>query len=272
MDDGSSDNTWKILIDNIEDRNIAIQLSKNFGHQNALMAGLEEVSDKCDCAITIDGDLQQDEEKIDEFIKKYQDGAEIVLGIRTDRSSDNSLKKITANLFYFLMSLMGTRTIKNHADYRLMGKDSLKALLMFGEKNLFLRGLIFELGFSVSTVYFDVRDRMAGKSKYSLSKMFSFAWDGIASTSILPLRIVGFLGIFVCMISCFLGLYALVITIFLKTSIPGWASTVVPMYFLGGVQLLSLGVIGEYVGKIYIEAKNRPRYIIKERYVQDIQD
>ena len=269
IDDGSKDATWKILIDNLCKKNIAIRLSKNFGHQNALVAGLEEVVNKCDCAITIDGDLQQDEEKFDEFIEKYYEGAEIVLGIRCNRNTDNFFKKITANLFYSLMSMIGVKIIRNHADYRLMGKNSINALLMYGEKTLFLRGLIFELGFSIASVYFDVRDRTAGKSKYSLSKMFSFAWNGITSTSIVPLRIVGLLGIFVCTISCFLGLYALVISIFFKTNIPGWASTVIPMYFLGGIQLFSLGIIGEYIGKIYTEVKNRPRYIIKERFPND---
>lgn len=270
VDDGSSDNTWNALTGNIGEQNIAIRLSKNFGHQNALMAGLEEVYDKCDCVITIDGDLQQDEEKFDDFIKEYQKGAEIVLGIRSNRATDGYFKRTTANLFYSLMSLMGTRTVRNHADYRLMGKKSIQALLMFGEKNLFLRGLIFELGFTVSTVYFDVRDRMAGKSKYSLSKMFSFAWNGITSTSILPLRLVGFFGVLLCIFSCCLGLYALIVAIFFKTNIPGWASTVIPMYFLGGIQLLSLGIIGEYIGKIYTEVKSRPRYIVRERYVKDI--
>lgn len=269
VDDGSNDATWKILVDNLYKKNIAIRLSKNFGHQNALIAGINEVSDKCDCVITIDGDLQQDEEKFDEFIEKYQKGAEIVLGVRNSRNTDGFLKKITANLFYSLMSLMGTKIVKNHADYRLMGKKSINALLMFGEKNLFLRGLIFELGFSTEIVYFDVRSRMAGKSKYSLSKMLGFAWNGIASTSITPLRIVGFLGVFVCALSFFLGLYALVISIFFKSNIPGWASTVIPMYFLGGIQLFSLGVIGEYVGKIYTEVKDRPRYIIEERILSD---
>ncbi|WP_305862928.1 glycosyltransferase family 2 protein [Helicobacter cholecystus] len=272
VDDGSADKTWDLLIEHLHKRNIAIKLSKNFGHQNALLAGLQEVVNRCDCCISIDGDLQQDEDKIDEFIKKYTDGAEIVLGIRRDRNTDGLFKKLTAYLFYSIMSLMGAKTLRNHADYRLMGRRSIEALLRFGEKNLFLRGLIFELGFSIATVDFDVRERFAGKSKYSISKMFSFAWNGIASTSVVPLRVVGFVGILVCVISLCLGVYALFTSIFLKTNIPGWASTVIPMYFLGGIQLFSLGIIGEYIGKIYTETKNRPRYIIEERFFNEQKD
>lgn len=269
VDDGSSDLTWELLSRKIKEsksvKTRAIQLSRNEGHQNALVAGLMEVKNQCDCAITIDGDLQQDEEKIDEFVEKFNAGSEIVLGVRNNRKTDGMIKKTTALLFYQLMSIMGAKTIKNHADYRLIGKQALQYLSEFEERNLFLRGLILELGFKVDFVYFDVKKRIGGNSKYSFMKMFSLAWDGITSSNIFPLRIISFIGFLIFLISSFLGFYALFASFVLKTAIPRWTSTVVPMYFLGGIQLLSLGIIGEYVGKIYKEAKKRPNYFIKER-------
>ena len=269
VDDGSSDATWKLIGKKIKDCRLvktkAIRLSKNEGHQNALIAGLMEVKDRCDCVITIDGDLQQDEEKIDEFVEKFNMGSEIVLGVRNNRKTDGIFKKTTALLFYKIMEMMGAKTIKNHADYRLIGKQALRYLLEFKERNLFLRGLILELGFKVDFVYFNVKKRIAGNSKYSFVKMFSLAWDGIASSSIFPLRIIAFVGFLIFLISSFLGFYGLFASFVLKTAIPGWTSTVVPMYFLGGIQLLGIGILGEYIGKIYKETKRRPKYFIKER-------
>lgn len=259
----------KIISENMDIDNrcemMALRLSRNEGHQNALLAGLMEVKEKCDCAISIDGDLQQDEEKFDNFLEKFKNGAEIVIGIRNDRNSDGLFKKITAQFFYSLMSFFGTKTVKNHADYRLMGKNALMALSNFKEKNLFLRGLIFELGFNVDRVFFDVKKRIAGSSKYSLGKMITFAWNGITSFSVFPLRMISVVGFFVFLLACLFGFYALFVSLCLKSAVPGWTSTVVPIYFLGGIQLLSLGVIGEYIGKIYQETKSRPRYIVEDK-------
>lgn len=222
------------------------------------------VKDTCDCVISIDGDLQQDEEKFDDFIDRFNQGFDIVLGVRTDRKSDNFFKKITANLFYFVMSLMGTKVVKNHADYRLLSQRVLQELANFKEANLFLRGIVLELGFKMDIIYFDVRDRAAGNSKYSLTKMLSLAWSGITSFSIYPLRIVTFVGCFCLFFAILLSIYAIYVVSFTDNAVPGWASTTIPISFFGGIQIFSIGILGEYIGKIYQEVKNRPKYIIEE--------
>ena len=243
---------------------VAIRLSTNKGHQNALLAGLEYASKRCDCAISIDCDLQQDEQKLDEFIKHYKNGADIVMGIRNDRDTDTALKKYTALGFYKLMAIMGVRLTKNHADYRKKKKKALDALLAHKESNLFLRGIIDNMGFVKASVYFDVKPRSAGHSKYPLRKMLSFAWNGITSFSIMPLRLVSVLGFVFFLLSLGLGGYALYVKVFTDNALWGWASTIIPFSFFSGIQLLSLGIIGEYIGKIYTESKQRPRYFIQE--------
>lgn len=269
IDDGSCDNTYQILKDLAFSNNTfktkVIKLSKNFGHQNALLAGLMEVKNHCDCCITIDSDLQQDIEKFDEFLYKFSHKFDIVLGVRKDRKTDGFLKKWSALIFYKIMNFMGVETIKNHADYRLISNRGLQYLSLFKEYNLFLRGLIFELGLKKDIVYFDVKERKIGASKYTLLKMLSLACNGITSFSIIPLRIISVLGFIIFLVSFVLGLYSLIIATIFKTAIPGWASTVIPIYILGGIQILSLGIIGEYIGKIYKESKARPTYLIEEK-------
>ncbi|WP_280523786.1 glycosyltransferase [Helicobacter equorum] len=246
---------------------MALKLSTNKGHQNALLAGLEYASTRCDCAISIDCDLQQDEQKLDEFIQKYKNGADIVMGIRNDRNTDTIFKKYTALGFYKLMNLMGVKLTKNHADYRLLSQKALNALLNHKESNLFLRGIVDNIGFSKTYVFFDVKPRNIGESKYPLRKMLSFAWNGITSFSIMPLRLVSILGFVFFILSLGLGAYALYVKLFTDNALWGWASTIIPFSFFSGVQLLSLGIIGEYIGKIYTESKHRPRY-----FIEDIQE
>lgn len=266
VDDGSKDRTWTIIED-LTKQNTKIKglkLTRNFGHQNALLAGMEYVFNKCDCLITIDADLQHDEQAIGEFVQKYIDGAEIVLGIRKDRKVDSIFKKLTALIFYQLLLKMGVNIIKNHADYRLISNTALKALLEFKEVNLFLRGLIHLIGFKTDYVFFDVKERFAGQTKYPLRKMLALALDGITSFSVVPLRLITLIGFLIFMGSLIMSGYIFYTAIFTNKSVPGWASTVLPIYFIGGIQLLSLGIIGEYIGKIYMETKRRPRYIVEK--------
>ncbi|WP_083329080.1 glycosyltransferase [Helicobacter sp. CLO-3] len=243
---------------------IAIKLSKNCGHQNALLAGLEYARDKCDCVISIDGDLQQDCEKFDEFVAKFVAGADIVLGVREDRQSDSVFKKYSALGFYAFMQALGVNLVTNHADYRLLSKRALEALKSYDERNLFLRALVLDLGFRLDFVKFSVKEREAGESKYSLAKMLSFAWNGITSFSIKPLRLVSMLGMTFFVLFAGFGLYALFMRLFTTQTISGWASIVIVLCFFSAVQLLSLGIIGEYIGKMYQEIKHRPRFIIEE--------
>ncbi len=297
VNDGSKDRTWQILQDinanipppppylsnyanNIESKNIitndntislhtdiitkAIKLSRNYGHQNALLAGLEYVVDKCDCAISIDCDLQDDISVIDEFIAKAKNGAEVIYGVRKSRTKDSFFKKYTALGFYRLMEVMGVKITYNHADYRLLSARAIHSLLAFNEVNLFLRGIVPLIGFKSDIVEYDRLERFAGESKYPLSKMLAFAWNGITSFSVVPLRLVSILGIIFFILSIGLGCYALFVKFFTNGVVYGWASTIVPLCFFSGIQLLSLGIIGEYVGKIYAESKRRPRYFIEE--------
>lgn len=208
--------------------------------------------------------MQQDEEKIDEFVQKFVSGADIVFGIRTSRDSDVLLKKYTALGFYKFMNLMGVDIIKNHADYRLLSNRAIGILKQYNESNLFLRALIVQMGFKQEKVYFDVKERELGHSKYPLRKMLSFAWNGITSFSIVPLRMVSVLGVVFFLLSLCLGLYAMYVKLFTSDVVYGWASTIILFSFFSGIQLLSLGVIGEYIGKIYIESKKRPRYFLQE--------
>lgn len=264
IDDGSEDRTWEIIKSLAEksERVKGIRFSRNYGHQNALFAGFMYCKDIADCVLSIDADLQQNEKEIVKFLEKYDQGFEIVNGVRSNRDTDSFFKKFSATFFYKLMNLMGVQIIENSADYRLLDSKVIRELSRFEETNLFLRGLFPILGFRDTTVEHSVRERFAGKSKYSLSKMVSFAINGITSFSITPLRLITIIG-FISMVFCiFMIVYSITISLFSNQAAPGWASTVVPLYFLGSIQILSLGVIGEYLGKIYMESKRRPRYII----------
>lgn len=266
VDDGSSDNTWHILKRGAKvNSNLrAVKLSRNFGHQSAVLAGTLRCAAFADCVISIDADLQQDVGAIKQFVESYLEGADIVLGVRNNRATDGTFKRLSAEAFYFFMKKMGVNVLRNHADYRLLSRKALEALALYGESNLFLRGLVQELGFRVALVNFDVSERAAGLSKYKLSKMLLLAVDGVTSFSIVPLRIVSLMGVLFTLGSGAMGLFVLISALTNPATVPGWASTVLPIYLIGGIQLLSIGILGEYVGKSYMEAKRRPRYIIEE--------
>lgn len=265
VDDGSKDRTWQIIeeMPMVSKYVHGLKLAHNVGHQNALWAGLSYSVGKCDAAVSIDADLQHDIHKIREMVKAYQEGFEIVYGIRNDRATDSVFKKRTALTFYKLMQKMGVDLIPNHADFRLLGKNALQALTDFPERNLFLRGMVRLLGFKETEVYFDCNDRFAGKSKYTLRKMFKFAIDGITSFSVQPLRIIAIIGLLCVGISIAEMIYILV-AYFQGNVIRGWTSLLFSVWFLGGLLLFSVGVVGEYIGKIYNEVKRRPRYIIEK--------
>jgi glycosyltransferase involved in cell wall biosynthesis len=267
VDDGSSDNSWQLL-DAWNQRNPQVKglkLAKNFGHQAALLAGLSAVTKACDIAISIDADLQQDPQAMRDFIREYKNGSEIVLGVRKNRGTDSWLKKRTATGFYTVMRFMGVNIIPDHADYRLLGRRALEALALFPEPNIFLRATCLELGFKVSVIFFDVSERKFGSTKYSLKKMLRLALHGITAFSIVPLRMVAIIGLVVFLITLAMGGYVIWRTLFVGDTVPGWASTTLPIYFIGGIQLLCLGVVGEYIGQIYKTVKNRPRWICENK-------
>lgn len=261
IDDGSKDRTWEI-IENLDDKTIGIKLSRNQGHQNALLAGLMYSKDYCDAAISMDADLQDDINAIDQFINKFKSGAEIVYGVRSERKKDSFFKKSTALLFYKLMNKLGTNTVYNHADYRLMSKRALEELSSFQEVNLFLRGIVPIIGLKTDTVKYTRTERFAGKSKYPFKKMVAFAVDGITSFSIKPIHLIFLLGIIVSLISFIIMCYAFIVKIIGQT-VSGWTFTICSIWLLGGIQMIALGIIGEYIGKTYSEVKHRPRYIIE---------
>ena len=270
VNDGSRDKTWEIIED-LSKGNchfMGISLSRNRGHQNALLAGLSVAAEESDVTVSIDCDGQDDITAIDEMLREYKDGAQIVYGVRDNRDSDTFFKRITAQGFYKFMSAMGAETVYNHADYRLMSSRAVKELLSFKEVNLFLRGMVPLVGFKSASVYYKRNERMAGESKYPLSKMISLALSGITSLSVKPIRLITALGfVFACI--SLVGIIWSVISVLLGNTVSGWASTVCIICLLGGIQLLSLGVIGEYIGKIYLETKGRPRYIIEKRTETD---
>jgi glycosyltransferase involved in cell wall biosynthesis len=272
VNDGSKDNTWNMIKDLHEKNEIfqGINLSKNMGHQNALLAGLMTAKDLCDAAISLDADLQDDINAIDEMVDKFNNGCDIVYGVRSKRATDTFFKKFTAESFYKLINSMGGNTVYNHADYRLMSRRALMALSEFGEVNLFLRGIVPMVGFNTDVVYYERAERFAGESKYPLKKMLSFAIEGITSLSTKPIKLITGLGFFIFFISIVVLVYSLV-RYFTGHTIPGWTTTVLSVWAIGGLIMISLGVIGEYVGKIYLETKNRPRFII-ESYVGDEED
>jgi len=266
VDDGSIDNTWNI-IEELHKNNpqifSGIKLSKNRGHQNALLCGLFSVKEISDCAVSIDADLQDDISIIPKMIEKFQNGYEIVLGVRDNRKTDSLFKRTTALLFYKFIKFLGADIVYNHADYRLMGKRALEALSQYGETNLFLRGLIPMLGFRTCIEYYARAQRFAGKSKYPFKKMLHFAFDGITSLSIKPIRYITMLGLFVSFVSFIMIIY-FVYQHFSGITVIGWASMIVSIYAIGGLILFSIGIIGEYIGKIYLEIKRRPRFHIEE--------
>lgn len=266
VNDGSKDRTWQIITElSQQDRRFSgICLSRNRGHQNALLSGLMEAKDQCDITISIDCDGQDDINAMDAMVDAYLDGCEIVYGVRAARTTDTFFKRTTALGFYKVMQLLGVESVYNHADYRLVSCKVLQAFSNFREVNLFLRGMFPLVGFKSSCVYYDRSERLAGESHYPFRKMLNLAIDGITSLSVKPLRIITGLGLFVAILS-FCGVIWSVIKALLGHTVAGWASTTCIICFVSGIQLISLGIIGEYVGKIYIEVKARPRYIISER-------
>ncbi len=265
VDDGSRDQTWAA----IEELHAAdavvkgLKLARNTGTQNALLAGLLGVKDRSDCVVTIDADLQQDEGVIETFLDKFRAGAHIVYGVRNARSSDSAWKRATSSFFYNLMWLMGARIIKHHSEYRLVSRKAVEAISEYREYNLFLRGIFVDIGYRSEIVRFDVRRRETGRSKHTPRKLAALALDGITSFSVVPLRLVTVSGALIFLFSCGMTLFYLYHK-FRGNTPPGWAGTIIPIYFLGGVQIMFLGLVGEYVGKIYKEVKARPRFIRDE--------
>lgn len=268
VDDGSKDGTWKIIesLHELDSRFVGVKLSRNRGHQNALIGGMSTVVNDCDMLVTIDADAQDDVNVIDKMVDNYYSGSEIVYGVRASRETDTFFKRTTAQGFYKFMSLMGVETIYNHADFRLMSSRAVKALLEFKEVNLFLRGIVPLVGFNSSTVTYDRTERLAGESKYPLKKMLAFAFDGITSFSIKPIRLITALGCVAFILNIIFVLYAL-ISYFSGNIVSGWASTVLSIWFFGSLQLIATGIVGEYIGKIYLETKERPRFFI-EKYLK----
>lgn len=265
VNDGSKDHTWQLIRQYHEENPMiqGINLSRNKGHQNALLAGLMTVKEYCDMAISMDADLQDDVDAIDQFVEKYYDGCEVVYGVRSERKTDSFFKRASAQGFYKLMLHMGVEIVYNHADYRLMSRRALDEMEGFKEVNLFLRGIVPLIGFQSGVVTYERHERFAGESKYPLKKMLNFAFDGITSFSVKPIRMVTTLGIIIFAISILMLIYFL-ITWCIGWTVPGWTSIVVSVWAIGGLQLLAIGIIGEYIGKIYMETKARPKFIVQE--------
>ncbi|WP_147534754.1 glycosyltransferase family 2 protein [Bacillus marasmi] len=263
VDDGSKDDTWMIIYKaGLRNERIrGVKLARNVGHQRALLAGLLTARDRSDCVISIDADLQDDIEVIREFLLKFTEGYEIVYGVRDNRETDSFFKRNTAQGFYRLMEKLGVSLVYNHADYRLMSKRALDELSKFEEVNLFLRGIVPLIGFKATSVYYARKERLAGESKYPLKKMVSFAFDGITSFSITPIRLVLFSGLIAFFISLVFGVYFLWLKMYGST-VTGWTSLITSIWLIGGLQLIAIGLIGEYIGKMYIETKRRPKYVI----------
>ncbi len=266
VNDGSKDNTWQLIKDfaKQDEHYVGITQSRNRGHQNAVLAGLMEAKELCDITISIDCDGQDDINAMNEMVDAYLDGCEIVYGVRSKRTTDTFFKRFTAESFYKLLASMGVEVVFNHADYRLVSSRVLDEFENFKEVNIFLRGMFPLVGFKSTSVYYERNERIAGESHYPLSKMLSLAFDGITSLSIKPIRIITGMGVFVAFISLILIIYSL-IQLIMGNVVSGWTSTMVAVCLIGGIQLISLGVIGEYVGKTYMETKARPRYIISEK-------
>lgn len=270
VNDGSKDKTWDIIENLYEENKIfsGVNLSRNKGHQNALLAGLMTAKEHADMVISLDADLQDDIDVIDEFVKEYYTGSDVVYGVRSSRKTDTFFKITTALGYYKVMNKLGVDVVYNHADYRLMSKRALEGLSEFKEVNLFLRGIVPLIGYKYSIVEYERHERFAGESKYPLKKMLAFAWDGITSFSIKPIRIISTLGFSIFILSLVALVYSLSVKFFGRTT-TGWTSLTISIWMIGGIQLLSLGVIGEYIGKIYNETKARPRYIIKDKLIKN---
>lgn len=265
VNDGSKDKTWEI-IQNEYAKNpyvYGLGLAGNVGHQNALFAGLQTAAEICDFSISIDADLQDDIEVIEQMVDEYLSGADIVYGVRSERKTDTFFKRFTAQSFYRIMEMMGVKTVYNHADFRLMSARAMKQLGQYKERNLFLRGMVPLIGYKTATVTYARKERLAGESKYPLKKMLSFAWDGITSFSIKPISMIMAFGGVIVACSVIAFIYTLV-SYFMGHVSPGWSSLMISIWFLGGVQLLFIGVVGQYVGKTYIESKERPRYNVEK--------
>lgn len=269
VNDGSKDKTWEIISELHEKDKIfqGICLSRNKGHQNALLAGLMTVKDRCDMTISLDADLQDDINAIDEMVDKYYDGCDIVYGVRSSRKTDSAFKKLTAEGFYKILKIAGGEIVFNHADYRLMSRRALDNLESFKEVNMFLRGIVPMIGFKSDCVYYSRKERLAGESKYPLKKMLGFAWEGITSLSIKPIRAITFIGVLIFIISLIMLIYSL-IRHFTGATITGWTSLILSIWTIGGIQLFAIGVVGEYIGKVYLETKQRPKFIV-ETYLSD---
>lgn len=270
VNDGSKDGTWEIIsnLAKKDEHFMGISQSRNRGHQNAVLAGLMEAKDRCDITISIDCDGQDDINAMDKMVEEYMGGCEVVYGVRSKRDTDTFFKRFTAEGFYKIMNWMGAEVVFNHADYRLISSRVLKEFANFKEVNIFLRGMVPLVGFKSTSVYYERHERMAGESHYPLKKMLALAFDGITSLSIKPIRIITTFGIIVALMS-FVGILWAIIGSIAGSTVPGWASSVCITCFMGGIQLICLGVIGEYIGKIYMETKGRPRYIISERTEDD---
>lgn len=266
VNDGSKDKTWEIIkaLANENEHYIGICQSRNRGHQNAVLAGLMESKDICDITISVDCDGQDDINAMDKMIEEYKNGCEVVYGVRSKRDTDTFFKRATAEGFYKILNWMGAEVVFNHADYRLISSKVLQEFANFKEVNIFLRGMVPLVGFKSTSVYYERHERIAGESHYPLKKMLALAFDGVTSLSIKPIRIITTMGTIFAAIS-FIGIIWAIIMNFIGSTVGGWASTICIICFMGGIQLVSLGVIGEYIGKIYLETKGRPRYIISER-------
>lgn len=266
VNDGSKDKTWSLIEEEHEkypDKVKGVKLAGNVGHQFALTAGLITAIDMCDISVSIDADLQDDIDVIEEMVDKFHEGKDIVYGVRKKRETDTFFKRFTAQSFYKFMKLMGVKTVYNHADFRLMSKRAMVQFSQYKEYNLFLRGMVPLIGYETDCVYYDRKERVAGESKYPLKKMFALAFNGISSFSVKPITMITGLGAVIVFISILAAVYAL-ISYCLGRTVPGWTSLILSIWFLGGVQLLCIGLIGQYIGKIYIEVKNRPRYNIEK--------
>ena len=269
VNDGSKDRTWEI-IESLHKENPlfqGIKLSRNKGHQNALLAGLMTVKEHCDMAISMDADLQDDIDAIDGMLEKYAEGCDIVYGVRNARDTDTAFKRKTAEGYYKVMGLLGADIVYNHADYRLMSKRALNGLEQFKEVNLFLRGVVPMIGYKSDKVYYARKERFAGESKYPLKKMLAFAWEGLTSLSVKPIRMIMPLGSAIFLVSIAMLIYS-VVRHAMGATLVGWTSTVVSIWAIGGLQLLAIGIIGEYIGKVYLETKQRPKFIVEE-YLKD---
>lgn len=266
VNDGSKDRTWELIEEEhnlYPDKVRGVKLAGNVGHQYALTAGLITAKDMSDITVSIDADLQDDVNVIEEMVDKYHEGKDIVYGVRKERKTDTFFKRTTAQAFYKLMSLMGVKSVYNHADFRLMSKRAVEQFAKYEETNLFIRGMIPLIGYETDIVYYDRLERVAGESKYPLKKMLALAFNGISSFSIKPISMVMGLGVFIIFASFFAAIYAL-ISFFLGNVVPGWTSLILSVWFLGGLQLLAIGLVGQYIGKIYMEVKHRPRYNIEK--------